>query len=287
MKNFIKSTIAIVLFIFNGTTNAQTNTPKLENSLLWEVSGKGLTKPSYLYGTVHMICAGDYFLSEKTNKAFEKSDKLVLEINFADPKEMVELQGVAMGKEPLSKKLTAEQLSKLNLILQKNAGMTIQQVDSFSLLTVMSLISMKSFGCTDLKFYELNFIEMAKKRQIEVGGLETVKSQCESFENAYSDVEMIAMLEETSADETTKLVANYKNEDMESLYKLTTDEKIMNLKAKKYMLDDRNANWIKIMPEQMKKESVFFAVGAAHLGGDTGIINLLRKAGYTVKPVMN
>ncbi|MDX6190280.1 TraB/GumN family protein [Flavobacterium sp. Fl-318] len=287
MKNFIKSTIAIVLFIFNGTTNAQTNAPKLENSLLWEVSGKGLTKPSYLYGTVHMICAGDYFLSEKTNKAFEKSDKLVLEINFADPKEMVDLQEMVMGKVPLSKKLAPEQLSKLNVILQKNAGMTIQQVDSFSLLTVMSLISMKSFGCTDLKFYEMNFIEMAKKRQIEVGGLETVKSQCESFENAYSDVEMIAMLEETSADETTKLVANYKNEDMESLYKLTTDEKIMNLKAKKYMLDDRNANWIKIMPEQMKKESVFFAVGAAHLGGDTGIINLLRKAGYTVKPVMN
>lgn len=287
MKNFIKSTIAVVLFIFNGTTNAQTNASKLENSLLWEVSGKGLTKPSYLYGTVHMICAGDYFISEKTNKAFEKSDKLVLEINFADPKEMVDLQEMVMGKVPLSKKLAPEQLSKLNVILQKNAGMTIQQVDSFSLLTVMSLISMKSFGCTDLKFYEMNFIEMAKKRQIEVGGLETVKSQCESFENAYSDVEMIAMLEETSADETTKLVANYKNEDVESLYKLTTDEKIMNLKAKKYMLDDRNTNWIKIMPEQMKKESVFFAVGAAHLGGDTGIINLLRKAGYTVKPVMN
>ncbi|WP_166921239.1 TraB/GumN family protein [Flavobacterium poyangense] len=287
MKNIIKLAIVVVTFIFGGVTNAQTSSPKLENSLLWEVSGKGLAKSSYLYGTVHMICSGDYFLSEKTKKAFDKSDKLVLEINFADPKVMSELQGMAMGKLPLSKKLDPEQLSKLNLILQKSGGMTVQQVDSFSMLTVMSLISMKSFGCNDLKFYELDFIELAKKRQLEVAGLETVKSQCESFENAYSDSEMIAMLEETNSEETTKLVGNYKSENLESLYKLTTDEKIMNLKAKKYMLDDRNANWIKIMREQMKKESVFFAVGAAHLGGDTGIINLLRKAGYTVKPVMN
>jgi hypothetical protein len=146
---------------------------------------------------------------------------------------------------------------------------------------------MKSFGCTDLKFYEMNFIEMAKKRQLEVAGFETVKFQFKSFENAYTDSEIIDMLEETSTNETTKLIASYKSENLEALYQITTDEKIMTPKAKKYMLDERNANWIKIMSEQMKKESVFYAVGSAHLGGDSGIINLLRKVGYTVKPIMN
>lgn len=287
MKNLFKSIAAAISIIISLSTQAQTKSPKLENSLLWEVSGNGLTKPSYLYGTVHMICSADYFLAEKTKKAFEKSDKLVLEINFSDPKEMADVQQLAMGKEPLSKKLSPEQLSKLNSILQKNTGMTIQQVDSFSLLTIMSLISMKSFGCPDLKFYEMEFIEMAKKRQLEVAGLETVKFQFKSFENAYPDSEMINMLEESNPEETTKLVENYKNENLETLYKITTDEKVMALKAKKYMLDERNANWVKIMPEQMKKESVFYAVGSAHLAGDLGIINLLKKAGYTVKPIMN
>ena len=287
MKNLFKSIAAAISIIISLSTQAQTKSPKLENSLLWEVSGNGLTKPSYLYGTIHMICSADYFLAEKTKKAFEKSDKLVLEINFSDPKEMADVQQLAMGKEPLSKKLSPEQLSKLNSILQKNTGMTIQQVDSFSLLTIMSLISMKSFGCLDLKFYEMEFIEMAKKRQLEVAGLETVKFQFKSFENAYPDSEMINMLEESNPEETTKLVENYKNENRETLYKITTDEKVMALKAKKYMLDERNANWVKIMPEQMKKESVFYAVGSAHLAGDLGIINLLKKAGYTVKPIMN
>jgi len=287
MKKIFTLAIVAITLIFSGRTQAQTKSPKLENSLLWEVSGNGLSKPSYLYGTIHMICGGDYFLSEKTKKAFGASDKLVLEINFNDPKEMTDMQQMAMGKEPLSKRLTPEQLSKLDAILKKSAGMTIQQVDAFSLVTVMSLISMKTFGCNDLKFYEMDFIESAKKRNEQVGGLETVKSQFKSLEDAYSDSEMIEMLEESDAEQTKELVTDYKQENLEGLYKKITAENVMNAKARKYMLDERNINWAKALPEMMSKESLFVAVGSAHLAGDLGVINLLKKAGYTVKPVMN
>lgn len=70
------------------------------------------------------------------------------------------------------------------------------------------------------------------------------------------------------------------------MHNITIDPMIRSKKTKAVMLDNRNRNWIKKMPDMMKKGSVFFAVGAAHLPGDTGIIYLLRKAGYTVKPVM-
>ncbi|MBF4506108.1 TraB/GumN family protein [Flavobacterium sp. JLP] len=287
MKNLFKAAVVAIAIIFSGATQAQTTVTKLENSLLWEVSGNGLSKPSYLYGTIHMICGGDYFLTEKTKKAFEASNKLVLEINFADPKEMTEMQKLAMGKEPLSKKLSPEQLSKLDEILKKTTGMTVQQVDAFSLMTVMSLISMKSFGCTDIKLYEMEFIDQAKKRNIEIGGLETVKSQFAILENAYSNNEMIAMLSESTPEETSKLVTAYKMENIDELHEFSTDERFASEKTRKTILDDRNSNWINQMPILMKKESVFFAFGAAHLGGEFGVINLLRKAGYSVKPVMN
>jgi uncharacterized protein YbaP (TraB family) len=287
MKNLFKSVLTVIAIIFSLSTQAQTKSPKLENSLLWEVSGNGLSKPSYLYGTIHMICGGDYFLSEKTKKAFEASNKLVLEINFADPNEMTEVQKLAMGKEPLSKKLSPEELTRLDAILKKTTGMTVQQVDSFSLLTVMSLISMKTFGCTDLKFYEMEFIDQAKKRNIEIGGLETVKSQFAILENAYSNDEMINLLNESTREETAELVAMYKAENVGGAYALATDLKFTSEKTKNAILDGRNTNWVKSMPELMKKESVFFAVGAAHLGGEEGVINLLRKSGYSVKPILN
>jgi uncharacterized protein YbaP (TraB family) len=287
MKNLFKSVITVIAIIFSLSTQAQTKSPKLENSLLWEVSGNGLSKPSYLYGTIHMICGGDYFLTEKTKRVFNASEKLVLEINLSDPNEMTDMQKMAMGQEPLTKKLSPEQLTKLDAILKKTTGMTVQQIDSFSLMTVMSLISMKTFGCTDLKFYEMDFIESAKKRNEEVVGLETVKSQFKTLEDAYSDSEMIDMLEESDAEETKQLVVDYKQENLEALYKSTTAENVMNTKAKKYMLDERNINWAKALPDMMKKESLFVAVGSAHLAGELGMINLLRKAGYKVKPVMN
>lgn len=287
MKNLFKSAVTVIAIIFSLSTQAQTKSPKLENSLLWEVSGNGLSKPSYLYGTIHMICGSDYILSEKGKKAFEASSKLILEINFADPNEMTDMQKMAMGKEPLSKKLNPEQLAKLDTILKKTTGMNIQQLDSFSLMTVMSLITVKTFGCTDLKFYEMEFIDQAKKRNIEIGGLETVKSQFSILENAYSNDEMIGLLSELSSEETTRLVSVYKTENIDGLYNLTTDDKFTSNKTKDIILDERNGNWVKNMPELMKKESVFFAVGAAHLGGEEGVINLLRKSGYIVKPILN
>ncbi|MFD1601439.1 TraB/GumN family protein [Flavobacterium artemisiae] len=151
----------------------------------------------------------------------------------------------------------------------------------------MSLIAMKSFGCTDLKFYEMDFIEQAKKKNMTFGGLETVKSQFSILEGAYSNEEMLTMLEESSKEETSKLVSEYKKENIEAVYDIITDKKVTSEKTKKEILDYRNLNWIKIMPELMQKESVFFAVGSGHLGGEFGVINLLRKAGYSVKPVLN
>ncbi|WP_427875547.1 TraB/GumN family protein [Flavobacterium sp. MMS24-S5] len=283
---FIAALLIFFFFVCNDIS-AQSKTSKLENSLLWEVSGKGLQKSSYLYGTIHMICSKDYFLSEKAQKAFEKSDKLFLEINFTDPNEMSQMQQLAMGKEPLSKKLTPEQLTKLDSILKKSTGMSVQQVDSFNLVTVLSLISMKSFGCTDLKFYEMEFSDAAKKRNVSISGLESVKSQFEILENAYSTDEMLALLEESTPEETIELVDTYKKENIEAMYAFSTDKRFTSEKTKKQILDNRNLNWVKQMPELLKQNGVFIAVGAAHLGGEYGVINLLRKEGYTVKSVMN
>lgn len=287
MKNLLKSVISVVTIIFGLSIQAQTKSPKIENSLLWEVTGNGLSKPSYLYGTIHMICSADYFLSEKTKKALDATNKLVLEIDLSDPKQLTDMQQMAMGKEPLSKTLSAQDLLKLDNLLQKKTGMTIQQVDNYNLFTIMSLVMMKSFGCNDLKFYEMTFIEVAKQRKLPIIGLETVKEQMDMFGNAYSDSKMIKMLEEFSKEETDKLVVKYKEENINFLYDIITDEKIITKETKKAILDNRNQNWLKAIPELIKNESTFIAVGSAHLAGDLGLINLLRKAGYTVKPVMN
>ncbi|MFV8351994.1 TraB/GumN family protein [Flavobacterium sp. XS2P14] len=291
MKKLFKSIAVVAVLLISSGVFAQTKKSVSDNSndkfLLWEISGNGLSKSSYLYGTIHMICGNDYFLSDKTKKAFTASDNLVLEVNLSDPKELSAAQQLAYGKEPLSKKLSPEQLNVLDALLQKRTGMTVKQVDKFSLMTVMSLMTMKSFGCVDIKSYEMEFIAMAKDSNKNVTGFETLQAQMDFLSKAYSNAEMITMLQESNDDTTKKLVQNYIQEDLPELYKDITAPKVMNENAKKWMSEVRNTNWAVKMPDMMKDKSTFFAVGAAHLLGEQGVINLLRKAGYTVKPILN
>jgi uncharacterized protein YbaP (TraB family) len=285
MKNVFKSIVALAVFAFSSSANAQT--PKNENSVLWEVSGNGLTKPSYLFGTIHMICGKDFVMQPKATVAFSKTSKLALEFNIIDPDEMAIVQQSAIGKEPLSKKLTATQIAQLEEILQKSGGVSLAQVDNYTLGTVMSLLFMKAYGCPDLKSYEMEVIDKAKVSNKPIVGLEKAADQVDFLNKSYTDDEMISYMKHINADMSNKLVKDYTNEDINSLYAMMTDKELMPANSKKIMLDNRNLNWSKKMPGMMEKESVFFAVGSAHLVGELGVVNLLKKAGYTVKPIMN
>ncbi|MEG1229360.1 MAG: TraB/GumN family protein, partial [Flavobacterium sp.] len=118
-------------------------------------------------------------------------------------------------------------------------------------------------------------------------GFETVKGQLNMLSNAYTDSELIESLADASKAETKKMVEDYKNENLMDLYGDLANEKVMSKKTKKFILDDRNRDWVKKMKDMMKNEALFVAVGSAHLAGEEGVINLLRNAGYKVKPVMN
>jgi uncharacterized protein YbaP (TraB family) len=285
MKNVFKSIVAVAVFAFSFSSNAQT--PKNENSVLWKVSGNGLTKPSYLFGTVHMICGKDFVMKPKALEAFSKASKLALEVNMDDPAEMSVMQQMAIGKELLSKKLTAKQLAQLDEVLTKSGGVSLAQVDNYTLETVMSLLFAKSFGCSDLKFFEMEFINKAKESNKPIIGLEKAAGQVDILSKSYTDDELISYMKHINSEMCNKFVKDYANEDINNLYSDITDKKLMSDDTKKLILDNRNLNWSNSMPAMMQKEGVFFAVGAAHLAGELGVINLLKKAGYTVKPILN
>ena len=88
--------------------------------------------------------------------------------------------------------------------------------------------------------------------------------------------------EEDSSD--IKLMDVYRNQDLDKMQEMTAGEEGMSDYID-LLLYNRNANWAKKMPAIMKSKATLFAVGAGHLGGEKGVINLLRQAGYTVRPV--
>ncbi|WP_223557743.1 TraB/GumN family protein [Chryseobacterium lathyri] len=286
MKNLVKLGFATLLSATVMTVKAQ-NT-NAENSTLWEVSGNSLTQPSYIAGTCHIMCSQDFEIKPKVMKALEKSDNLVMEINYTDPAEMTAMQKMYQTDKKLSDQLSPEEAKELDKILA-DYGTDLKKMDNSSSQALYALISMKAIPCpqTEVKLYEIELLKNALKSKKKVFGLEKVEDQMTSINKAYDLKAVIQQLKMGKEYEILlkKMITAFKKEDVQSLYTLFKDDKMMNAEQEKAMLTDRNKNWAEKMPEMMKKESAFFAVGGAHLMGENGIIQLLRSKGYTVKPV--
>ncbi len=259
-----------------------------ENTLLWSVSGNGLKDTSYLYGTIHLICAEDFILKEKVERSFTKCDELFLELDMDDEKEMEIMLSSINGDEKLSEILTKKQQKKLDKKLNKELGTSLEMVDQYSLTTISTLFLVKAMNCTETKSYEQVFMEMANKKGIEIKGLEKVTFQIECLKKGESKEESFENIFDTETVETLReVISAYGDENLSDLKALFSDSTYMDENTKEWLLNVRNENWVDKMPKIMKAKPAFFAIGAAHLIGDKGLISLLRKEGYNVSPVKN
>lgn len=286
MKNLVKLGVAALMTITSININAQNK--ESENSILWEVTGNGLSKPSYIAGTFHIMCNKDFEVKSKVLKALDKSENFIMEINYTDPKEMTAMQEMFKSDKKLSDQLNPNEANELDKILA-SYGTNLKNMDSSSSQALYALISMKAVPCpqTEIKSYEIELLQTALKSKKNIGGLEKVEDQLTSINTAYNLKDVIQQLKMGKEYEILLqgMISAFKKEDLQTVYDLFKNDKFMNSKQEKAMLTDRNKNWSEKMPEMMKKESSFFAVGGAHLMGNNGIIQLLRSKGYSVKPI--
>ncbi len=282
-----KAAILQSLFIsFIVTATAQIPT---EKTLLWEISGKGITKPSYLFGTIHLMCSDQMKMPEVVKEKFSKSAELFLEIDMDDPNMMTEMMaGLQMRDATTLEKLMGNKFDSVNVIFKSTTGMPLKMLNSAKPLMIMSMIYPALLGCTPIS-WESVLEKMAKEKGIETKGLETLQEQLNVFEKIpyklQSDMLVKMLLNiDSSKKDFHQMLDVYKKKDINQLNILTTKEEDFG-QYHDILLNNRNHNWIPVIGEQSKKKPTFFAFGAGHLGGEAGVINLLRKAGFTVRPV--
>jgi uncharacterized protein YbaP (TraB family) len=287
----MKTIIALgftALLSFTSIAKSQNKNTENNKSLLWEVSGNGLSKPSYIMGTFHTLCSKDFEMKPKVLKALENSDNLVLEINYTDPNETAAMQKMFQADKKITEQLSSDEAKELDKILLKY-GTTLKNVDNYSQQALYSLLATKATPCpmTEVKMYEVELLKNAMKNKKKIKGLEKVADQLSSINKAYDLKNAIAQLKmgDEYAVYLQKVIETFKNEDLPALNKLMKDKRFMNKQQEEIIVTKRNKNWAEKMPEMMKSENSFFAVGGAHLWGDNGLINLLKIKGYTVKPI--
>jgi uncharacterized protein YbaP (TraB family) len=260
------------------------------NALLWEISGNDLGSASYLYGTMHMICAEDFIIGEQLKEKFKASQKVYLEVDMDDPAMNMKMMQLSMlqGKK-LSDIFSDSDYHKLNIFFRDTIGMPLTLLNTMKPFILFSILTQKSLPCSEQESYELRFIEMAKAQSKEVLGLETIEEQMKIFDDMPDSLQVQMVMRfvdefQVQKKEFAKMAAAYKQEDLDAIYQhIMSSPDIAG--SEEVLLFNRNKKWIPIMEKAMQKEKVFFAVGAGHLGGPEGVINLLREEGYTVKGI--
>ena len=284
----------LVLFVSscNSSKSASKSTaaPKLENSLLWKISGNGIEKPSYLYGTIHLTC--DYKYTDKLKKAFDETDRLVLEIDMTDPKLQANMMKLIFMKEgkTIQGLMNEEDYQTLSDFFKEQVGINLKMFNTMKPFAITATLTSKMAVCDNGTAYETEFMKIAKEQEEDVIGLETIEDQMNVFdkipyeEQLKSLVEMATTGMEESKKSFEEMTKYYNAEDLEGLLSVMTEQGL-EADFQESLVDQRNRNWIPLIENITKEAPAFIGVGALHLPGEQGVINLLRKQGYTVEPV--
>lgn len=285
----IKRFLIIAVGVIVGTLILnEAKAQQLENSLLWELRGEDI-QTSYIYGTFHLIPQKDFMLKDKVLKAFDNAEQIVLELDMDNPNMQLEMmQNMAMTDgTTLDKLMSEDELKLLDEQLRPAAGLGVPQVNTFKPFMVETFL-LPSFIEGTPASYEMTFVKKAVEQDKEILGLETVKFQTSLFDKIpYEDQvdDLVEMLQDRSVMEElfAFMIKTYKEEDISMLYDASKD--YFSSEEIALLLHQRNQNWVPKIGELAREKSTFFGVGAGHLGGEQGVINLLLKAGYSVEPV--
>jgi uncharacterized protein len=276
------------------------NSPKTStnpNTLLWKISGKGLERPSYLFGTIHMLCADDAVLSPNMKKAIRDADEIYLEVDLDNMMEMLSVMSKMKmnGDTTLQDLLSKEDYEKVkNYFEEKSSMIPFSMLETFKPIMAASTIEQNELPCDNKTAMEQVIMQEAKENDKDIKGLETMGYQAGLLDSIPYKLQAEQLLEyingkRSASDdkEMKELMQAYNEQDLHKLEQLMLKSEAGISSFTDILLYNRNRNWVKKLNGLLPKKSLVIAVGAGHLPGDQGVINLLKKEGYTVEPVEN
>ncbi len=299
MKFFLARLMAITLmFGFTACKTTKQASAPLDNALLWEITGPGIQQPSYLYGTIHMIPSGDYFLPKGTLTAIEATENMVFEIDMKDMNDVSALFGM-MGKIFMKDGVTLKDLLTNEEYKMVESRFSEMGLPIFFLERIKPMF-LSAFASADMnpnsikegsiKSYEMEFYEISQNRGMTTDGLETIDFQVSVFDSIPYPEQAKMLVEslkatDASNSEMDEMVKLYKSQNIEAMVSSVAASDSDLAPYEDLLLNGRNKRWIPQIITLAKQKPTFFAVGAGHLGGEKGVIKLLRKEGYKVRPV--
>ncbi|MWB95655.1 hypothetical protein GON26_14910 [Flavobacterium sp. GA093] len=282
----MKKLLFILLFIISSV-QAQ------NNSLFWEISGNGLSKNSYLYGTMHVSEKVSFHLSDLFFKNLLAADIVANESNPETWSDLNNLMKNNYNDSYLNNYRNNTQYSDFYLFpTEKETIKTIFVNDNTFFRNMLSGVEGDQADFQENTVLDMFIFQTGKKYKKKITGLEDAKESMISLLNIMGDDatpkeenKLLLMKIIKNRNPTEVMKEYYREKDivmLDSIYKL-----MFSKKAHDALIVNRNIIMTKSIDSIAKTGSLFSAVGAAHLAGKDGIIELLRQKGYTVKPIID
>lgn len=295
--------IAVCLLCSSLVAGLMAQTAKVSESpalrvdaLLWKIEGNSLKAPSYLFGTIHLICESDVVMSKATRRAFAQSKQLAMEIDMEKTQEndlmsLLDKGAMMRGDTTLEMLLDTSDMALIANFFQDSLGIPFMPPMNRIKPTFLSTMLLQGEQDCEQTSYEEEFVRLARQQKKPTLGIETVEEQLALFDYLtykqqadmlVSDLKsnMNPAAQDNALPKVTEL---YKQGKITELLDLLRSEEAENFEE--VLLNKRNRAWIPILERTMRQKPTFIAVGAGHLAGEQGVINLLRKRGYKLTPM--
>lgn len=250
-------------------------------TLLWRISGNGLSKPSYLFGTIHLTDKRLFRFDDSVYAAIEHTDGLAIELNLNDVAGYY-INSMFEAKDndvKLNDVLSDKELKDMEQPLSRRFNKSSKDITIKDVLKERNKWLNGYFSKGEMPtFVDAYLFERAKRMGKWVGGIEDMEDQAGLMDGA--DVKLFLAEDETLTLE--QMIKLYINQDLEGIARSIGG---FGKDYQDIVLTRRNIKMARRMDSLSAQRSMFFAVGCAHLPGDSGVISLLRARGFTVEPV--
>lgn len=282
------------LLLFNAPLafTAEAQTAEKENAIFYEVSGNGLRKPSYLMGTMHLLSQHYVDSLPLIMDYYSQCTQVVGEMILDSSNSMKMLPYMTLTGQTLKEVLPDDLYSATNSWLKELSGYDLALFQSLNPMavniTLLQLVQAKYYPTPAGSLIMDNYFQQrARKEHKEVIGLETLEDQMNALFTQFTisrQTELLkdfVMNKEKSISDLAKMSKLYREQRLDELEKLMYDETYTPQEIE-ILLYKRNEKWAEQLPMIMMRAPTFIAVGALHLAGERGLVNLLRRKGYTV-----
>ncbi len=279
----------IIIFFVSSQVLAQ------DQSALYKVEGNGLDKPSYIFGTINFLPQFGYFIPEEVKEAIKTSEIYITKLSL---KPKVQRQFTEAVKIPndgsVDKYLNESDQKKLQSIIETYGGKNQAYNNFYSRLQPIILVTSTTALTlqNNIVYPEIELEDIAKDNKLKLVSLSNVNDEIVAFEQFPIEDQVEALKYtinnfDAHIKEYKKMVRRYhKEQDLRFVKKVTFKATNESEIFRKVYYDDRTQSWVPKIKKIIKSKSAFIALGVPHLVGDQGMVELLRKEGYKVSPVI-